>query len=337
MILRRPHPGQLVAVLLVANACALFGSFLIGRYAIDPGTLLRFTWESTAGGGWNGSATVAHVIMQIRLPRLVAALLIGAALSVAGAVYQGLFRNPLVSPDVLGASSGAGFGASLAILLGLNIVGLQTFAFVGGLLAVMGAWSVSRLTRRDQILALVLGGIVVSALFSAGTSMLKYVADPNSQLPAITFWLMGGLNGVRVADLAPLAIPIAVCVTILWLVRWRLDIVSFGDETATALGLNVTLMRALVIVCATVLTGVAVAVGGVIGWVGLIIPHLARMAFGPEHRVLLPASALMGSLFVLGVDTISRTLIEMEIPLGILTALIGAPFLAGLLIRNKSW
>lgn len=329
--------GAILGILLVLNVAALVGSFLIGRYAIDPGTLGTFLWQSTIGGGWTGDASVAHVITRIRLPRLAAAVLIGAALAVAGAAYQSLFRNPLVSPDVLGASSGAGFGASVAIILGLGTTGLQSLAFVGALLAVLGAWTVSRLTSRDQILALVLGGIVVSALFSAGTSILKYVADPNSQLPAITFWLMGGLNGVRGADLLPLAVPVALCTALLWLLRWRLDTITFGDETATALGINVTVLRTLVIVSATLLTGVAVAVGGVIGWVGLIVPHLARMAFGPEHRLLIPAVALLGSLFLLAVDTVSRTLLTAEIPLGILTALLGAPFLAYLLARNKTW
>ncbi len=329
--------GALITVLALVNLAALFGSFLIGRYSIAPSTLADFVWQSTFGGGWQGSSQIAHVIVEIRLPRLLAAVLIGAALSVAGAVYQGMFRNPLVSPDVLGATSGASFGASLAIILGFSVVGLQSAAFLFGLLAVVGAWWISSLSKRDQILTLVLGGIIISALFSAGTSMLKYVADPNSELPAITFWLMGGINGVRRVDLMPLAIPVVACTLILWLMRWRLDVISFGSETATALGVNVPLTRAVVVICATVLTGVSVAVGGVIGWIGLIIPHLTRMAFGPDHRVLIPVSALLGSLFLLGVDTLSRTLFTMEIPLGILTAIIGAPFLAILLIRNKSW
>ena len=193
------------------------------------------------------------------------------------------------------------------------------------------------MTRRDQMLALVLGGIIVSALFSAGVSILKYLADPDRELPAITFWLMGGLNGVRHVDLPALVAPILTCAVVLWLLRWQLDAVTFGEETAKSLGTNVTWLRAGVIVCATVLTAVSVSISGVIGWVGLIVPHVTRMLFGPQHRLLIPVSFLLGSLFLIGVDTISRTLLEAEIPLGILTALLGAPFLAWLLMGNRSW
>ena len=193
------------------------------------------------------------------------------------------------------------------------------------------------MTRRDQVLALVLGGIIVSALFSAGVSILKYLADPDRELPAITFWLMGGLNGVRHADLPALFAPILTCAIVLWLLRWQLDAVTFGEETAKSLGTNVTWLRAGVIVCATILTAVSVSISGVIGWVGLIVPHVTRMLFGPQHRLLIPVSFLLGSLFLIGVDTISRTLLDAEIPLGILTALLGALFLAWLMMGNRSW
>lgn len=333
----RARLGLTIALLLVVNVVVVLLAFALGRFSLGVGEILHYAWESTVGGGWSGASEIEHVITRIRLPRILAAVLIGAALSVAGAAYQSLFRNPLVSPDVLGASGGAGFGASLAILMGIGTVGMQSMAFAFSVAAVFAAYTISRATRRDQILALVLGGIIVSALFSAGTSILKVLADPNSELPAITFWLMGGLNGVRTADLLPLAIPIVVCTAMLWLLRWQLDTVTFGDDTATALGINVRVVRGLVIVCATLLTAVSVAVGGVIGWVGLIIPHLARMAFGPEHRALIPLSALLGSAFLVSVDTLARVLLTAEIPLGILTALIGAPFLAYLLMRNASW
>ena len=323
----------LLLVLVVVNLAAAIGVLTLGRFHVGLPSLL----DLALGGGPNVNSEIEHVIGNIRFPRVVAASLVGGALSVAGASYQSLFRNPLVSPGVLGASSGAGFGAALAILLGLGATGLQGLAFVFGLLAVLGAWSVSRMTRRDQVLALVLGGIIVSALFSAGVSILKYLADPDRELPAITFWLMGGLNGVRHVDLPALVAPILTCAVVLWLLRWQLDAVTFGEETAKSLGTNVTWLRAGVIVCATVLTAVSVSIAGVIGWVGLIVPHVTRMLFGPQHRLLIPVSFLLGSLFLIGVDTISRTLLEAEIPLGILTALLGAPFLAWLLMGNRSW
>ena len=328
---------MLLLLLVAANLATMVGVFTLGRFHTDPATLLDYLGFRLLGYEWTGNPEVAHVIWNIRFPRMVAALLVGGALSVAGAAYQSLFRNPLVSPDVLGASSGAGFGAALAIVLGLGSAGLQGVAFIFGLLAVLGAWSVSRMTRRDQVLALVLGGIIVSALFSAGVSILKYLADPDRELPAITFWLMGGLNGVRHVDLPALVAPILTCAVVLWLLRWQLDAVTFGEETAKSLGTNVTWLRAGVIVCATILTAVSVSISGVIGWVGLIVPHVTRMLFGPQHRLLIPVSFLLGSLFLIGVDMISRTLLDAEIPLGILTALLGAPFLAWLMMGNRSW
>ena len=319
--------AMLLPLLVVANLVTMVGVFTLGRFHTDPTTLLDYLGSRLLGSEWTGNPEVAHVIWNIRFPRMVAALLVGGALSVAGAAYQSLFRNPLVSPDVLGASSGAGFGAALAIVPGLGPTGLQGVAFLFGLLAVLGAWSVSWMTRRDQVLA----------LFSAGVSILKYLADPDRELPAIAFWLMGGLNGVRHADLPALFAPILTCTIVLWLLRWQLDAVTFGEETAKSLGANVTWLRAGVIVCATILTAVSVSISGVIGWVGLIVPHVTRMLFGPQHRLLIPVSFLLGSLFLIGVDTISRTLLDAEIPLGILTALLGAPFLAWLMMGNRSW
>ncbi len=333
----RRRMAVLLLMLAAGNLAALAGAFTLGRFPISIKTLFDYMGSRVLGGQWTGDPEIEHVIWNIRLPRLLVAFLVGGALSVAGAVYQGLFRNPLVSPGVLGVSTGAGFGASLAIVLGAGVLGLQGFAFVFGLLAVLGAWVISSLSRRDPVVTLVLGGIVVSAVFSAGISILKYLADPDSQLPAITFWLMGGLNGVRQVDLLPLAIPVIACSAMLWLLRWQLDTVTFGEDTAKALGVSVTWVRTGVIVCATILTAVSVAISGVIGWVGLIVPHLARMLFGPRHQLLIPVSFLLGSLFLMGVDTVSRTLLEAEIPLGILTSLLGAPFLAWLMIRGRSW
>lgn len=330
--------GWVTIVVLSLLCLALFViSFRLGRFPVPPGDLFKFALTQMSAAGWQGDPSVAHVIANIRLPRLALAMLIGMALSTAGVVYQQMFRNPLVSPDILGASAGAGFGASLAITVGASLIWIQGLAFVCGLLAVMAAWGASRAMRRDAILGLVLAGIVVSAIFSAGTSFLKYVADPDDALPAITFWLMGGLSGVRLGDIFTVAVPALICIGVLWVNRWRLNVLSFGDDTAKALGVNVTVLRAVVIVCATLLTTTAVSVGGLIAWVGLVVPHLARMIVGPDMRVLLVTSALMGAAFLLLVDDIARNWLTMEIPLGILTAVVGAPFLLALIIANREW
>lgn len=322
-----------LAALLVA---AILASFAFGRYPITPDELWR-TVAGLFGHGEGGGEQMTRVITHLRFPRIAAAVLIGLALATAGVVYQGLFRNPLVSPDLLGASSGAGFGAALAIVLGTGMLGIQLFAFVGGLAAVLLAWLASVRMRRDALLGLVLAGIVVGAVFSAGTGFLQYIADPDDELPAITFWLLGGLNSVRIEQLWFLTVPIAICALVLWRCRWSLDVMTFGEDTARSLGVNVVLLRATIIVSATLLTTTSVAVGGLIAWVGLVVPHLMRLAIGPGHRVLLPATMLTGALFLLLVDNIARNLTTMEIPLGVLTAVVGAPFLLALIMMNREW
>lgn len=331
----RRGPGIVLLLTIVLLALLLL-SFNLGRYPVSAATALQYAWESVTGG-WTGEPEVSHVITRIRLPRFLLAVLIGLCLSLAGAVYQQVFRNPLVSPDILGASSGAGFGAALALSLGAGLATLQTLALVFGLLAVAAAWSISRAMRRDAILGLVLAGIVISAVFSAGTSFLKYTADPDEALPAITFWLMGGLSGVRVSDILTVAVPAAVCCAILWANRHRLNVLGFGDDAARAMGVNVTQLRVLVIIIATLLTTASVAVGGLIAWIGLVVPHISRMLVGPDMRRLIPITALLGGIFLLVVDDIARTWLTMEIPLGILTALIGAPFLVALIAANREW
>jgi len=320
-----------LAVLLVLAVVVVTASVLWGRYPMTAGDVWRAIVAPDA------DPTITRIVTQIRAPRIAAAMLVGMALAVAGTVYQGMFRNPLVSPDLLGASAGAGFGASLAIVLGTGLASIQILAFGFGLLAVLTAWSVSRSMRRDPLLGLILAGIVVSAVFSAGTSFLKYVADPNQQLPAITFWLMGGFNGVRPDQLPPLAGIIVVCGTVLWLCRWRLNVISFSDESARTLGVDVRAVRALVVVAATLITTASVSVGGLISWVGLVVPHLVRLAVGPDFRRLLPLAAIAGAIFLLIVDDIARNLTTMEVPLGILTALVGGPFMLALILRDRSW
>ncbi|SCC82351.1 FecCD family ABC transporter permease [Saliniramus fredricksonii] len=276
------------------------------------------------------------VIWNIRLPRVLAAMLVGAALASAGASYQILFRNPLVSPDILGVSSGAALGAVIGIFLSLPVIAIQGFAFLGGLGAVALVIFISRAVRGvDQTLVLVLTGVVIGALAGAATSLLKVMADPYDQLPAITFWLLGSLASTTQADLTPVLPAVLIGLVPLILLRWRINLLSLGDDEARALGVDAPRLRMLVIAAATLITASVVAIAGVVGWVGLVIPHIARMIVGPSFSTLLPAAAIIGAGYLLLVDTLCRTLAAIEIPLGILTAVLGAPFFLYLLARGR--
>lgn len=285
------------------------------------------------------SAQTSVVLWKIRLPRVCGALLIGAALSGAGATYQGLFRNPLVSPDILGVSAGAGLGATLAIFLALPVFAIQAFAFAGGLIAVGLVYAVGSAVRaHEPTLVLVLAGVAVGTLFSAGISLVKLLADPYTQLPTITFWLLGSMTALTSADVLSMLPVVVAGLTPLLLLRWRLTVMSLGDEEASALGLEVGRMRALSVAAATMMTAAVVAVAGIVGWIGLVTPHVARLLVGPDFSRLLPWSLLLGSAFLLATDTIARTVAPVEIPLGILTAMIGAPCFLFLLARGgRSW
>jgi iron complex transport system permease protein len=276
----------------------------------------------------------ATAVLQVRLPRIAVALFVGAALSIAGASYQGLFQNPMVSQDILGASSGAAFGAALAIMLGLGAAGITSLAFALGLAAVALAYGISRASKLGSVLAMILAGMVVSALFSAATSFIKLVADTENVLPAITYWLMGSLNSVRQAD-AAFAIPVILIAAVpVVVLRWRINLLATGEEEARSLGINVCTMRLVVIICATLLTATCVSVSGLIGWVGLIIPHFCRLMFGYDYRRLLPASILLGATFLIVVDDVARLAATSEIPIGILTAVIGAPLFIFLMLKG---
>ena len=333
----RTRPPWRPLVLLLAPLAAIMLALSLGRYGLTSAEL----WAALSGDFSTPQNAVAHTILwQVRLPRIAAALLVGGALALSGATYQGLFRNPMVSPDILGASAGAAFGAALAILWSRSFVEVQLMAFGCGLAAVTTTTLISRIIGRgrDPMLLLVLTGMVVSTLFAAFISMIKFVADPYSKLPAITFWLMGGLSSVDGGDIGRLSLPLVLGTLPLLLLRWRLDVLSFGEEEAQALGLNTRRLRLLFILAATLLTAAAVSVCGMIGWVGLIIPHLTRLLVGPDHHRLLPATLLVGSTFLLLVDTLARCLFALEIPLGILTAIVGAPFFLGLLLRGgRGW
>lgn len=326
-----------VPVATAVLVALFFASFMIGQYPIDPGGVLNVIGAKLLGFECSEPAMAQTIVWKVRLPRIVAAVLIGAALAVAGAVYQGLFKNPMVSPDILGASSGAGFGAALALLLSLPYLAVQGGAFLFGILAVGLAYLIcQRVSRgKDAVLMLILGGMVVSTLFSSFTTLVKYVADPDSKLPEITYWLMGSLASVSQRDILLMLVPLAVGTVPAFLMRWRLNVMVFGDEEAQSMGLNVKRIRAVLIVCATLLTAASVAVAGMIGWIGLIIPHMCRFIVGPNYRDLVPMSLLTGGVFLLVVDCLARTLFTTEIPLGILTSLIGAPFFVYLLFKRK--
>jgi iron complex transport system permease protein len=282
---------------------------------------------------------VSTVVMQVRGPRVLAALLVGAALAAAGSAYQGMFRNPLVSPDILGVSTGAALGAVLAIFLSQNILMTQVFAFAGGLAAVGLVYGVgSRLRGHDPLLALVLTGVVIGTLLGSAIALLKYLADPYNQLPAITFWLLGSLASIAPKDLL-VAAPLALAGLVpMLLLRWRMNLLALPDDEARALGVDTRRLRTLVVACATLMTASVVAISGIIGWIGLLIPHAARLLVGPDFARLLPLAMLMGAAFMLAVDTLCRTLATIEVPPGVLTALIGTPFFLWLFaLARRSW
>lgn len=322
------------AVLGAVFLAVLLGSLLVGRYALSPGQLLHMLWTKVTGGAADWPLSDDKVVFAVRLPRVAAAALVGAALAVSGAAYQGMFRNPMVSPDILGASTGAGFGAAVAILLGAGYFGISAAAFCCGLLAVAAAWLVSRLSRTNQTVALILAGMMISSLFSAGTSFVKLVADTQQQLPAITYWLMGSLSSIKDKDVLFLSIPVTLGMVPLLVLRWRMNLLPLGEEEAQSMGVNTRRLRGAVIVCATLLTSASVAVSGMIGWVGLVIPHFCRMLFGYDYRRLIPAGALFGASFLLIVDDIARLVTTGELPLGILTAFVGAPLFVYLIVTG---
>lgn len=319
--------GQLWVLLIVV----IVSSLCIGRYAVPLTELGRILFGLPSGG----DATMTTVIRNVRLPRILLAGLIGAALSAAGVCFQSVFQNPMASPDILGASSGAGLGAALGLLCGLSARGVMLSAFVCGIVTIVAVFLIGARAQGKQVVNLILAGIMVGSLCNAGISYIKLVADPTNQLPAITYWLMGSLSGAKWSDLQFFAPFIAVGAVPLLLLRWRINILSLGDDEARTMGVSTDRLRWLVICCATLLTAACVAVCGMIGWVGLVVPNLCRRLVGNDVRVLLPSGLLLGASFLLIVDNVSRSLLATEIPIGILTAFIGAPFFLWMLMRKE--
>jgi len=330
-------PGLIIA--LGVLALGLVVAFTVGRYPVSLAELADVLLSRLTGRASSASPAVENVVLLVRGPRVVAAVLVGAALAVAGTAFQGLFRNPLVSPDILGASSGAALGAVIGIFFSLGVIGIESLAFVGGLIAVAAVYVIgSLLQSRDPILVLVLTGVVIGALLGAGVGLVKYLADPYNQLPAMTFWLLGSLAATTVADLLPLIGPVAVGTIVLLALRWRLNVMSLPEDEARALGIATGRLRIAIIVAATLVTSASVATSGIIGWVGLVVPHLARALVGPDFPRLIPTAALLGGGYLLFIDTLARTAAPIEIPLGILTAVIGTPFFIWLLAgMQRDW
>ncbi len=334
---RSSAPGLLIALAVLIAALVL--AFTVGRYPAGLGDLFDVIVAKLSGGTAHVPAAAVDVLLQVRGPRALAAVLVGAALAVAGTAFQGLFRNPLVSPDLLGASSGAALGAAFGIYFSLGVLAIEACAFAGGLAAVAAVYLIgSAMRARDPILVLVLTGVVIGALLGSGIGLMKYIADPYNQLPAITFWLLGSLAAITASDLLPLFAPVAFGTAILVALRWRMNVMSLPDEEARALGVPTGALRILIVAAAALVTSASVAAAGIIGWVGLVVPHIARTLVGPDFARLLPTAALLGGGFLLAIDTLARTATATEIPLGILTSLVGTPFFIWLLAgMSKTW
>ena len=328
-------PTRRIALLGALLFATFLFSFSLGRYGVPVQEVLRIFLGRIFPLTQTWTAEMATVVINIRLPRILMACLVGCALSVAGASYQGVFQNPMASPDILGASSGAAFGAALAILLGGSTRIITLAAFVSSLVTVIAVYLIAQRAPGLRVVNLILAGIMVGSLFTAGTSYIKLVADPSNQLPAITYWMMGSLSGSKLGQVAFVVVPMALGMIPLLLIRWQINILTLGDEEARTLGVNTSRLRFVVILCATLITAASVSVSGMIGWVGLVIPHLSRKLVGNNYRYLLPASMMTGATFLLIVDNVSRNLLAVEIPIGILTAFIGAPFFIYLIARQE--
>lgn len=329
--------GFAVIMLLLTAAliCGIVLAVCAGKYSVTPKESLGILLSSLLGRTPDSPEMTVNVVMGLRIPRIFASVLVGAALSVSGAAYQGIFKNPLVSPDFLGVSSGACIGAAAAILMSMTTVYISIFAFFGGVIAVVLTVSIPALLRNRSNIMLVLSGIIVGSAMSSILGFIKYIADPDTQLASITYWTMGDFSYVSLRELLTVLPLILIPMLVLILMSWWIDVLSMGEDEAKALGANVRLIRGIAIFCSTLLTAGSVCIAGTISWIGLIVPHFGRMIVGPSNRRLIPASALLGGLFMLIVDTLTRTIGATEMPVSILTGVIGAPFFCWLLWRQQ--
>lgn len=337
MRLKTRSKKNLIIVLVIIGLLIItfLVSFMFGRYKIMPSDVLKTLFSKIIRSDNNLDDKISNIIFNIRFPRIMAVCLVGASLSISGAVYQGAFQNTMASPDILGASQGAAFGAALAILLGYSSYGISLMAFMFSMVDVLIVYFVGQIAPGNKILSFVLSGIMVGSIFSSMTAFIKLIADPSSKLPAITYWMMGSFSGITNKSLLYALVPIIIGLLPLIFLRWRINILTLGDKEAISLGVNPARLRLIIIVCATLLTSTCVAISGMIGWVGLVIPHMLRKLLGDDNRLLLPTSCILGSLFLLIVDNISRNLLMSEIPIGILTSFVGAPFFIYLITKRK--
>lgn len=328
------YPVRSIVIMASALLALFLLSFVVGRYGVPLGQVVRILLSGVLPLEQTWTDNMAIAVLNVRLPRILLACLVGCGLSAAGTGYQTVFQNPMAAPDILGASSGACFGAALAILTGQGAVMVTVFAFLASLLSVALVYLVGNHTRGNRVVNLLLAGIMVGSLFSACTSYIKLVADPTNQLPQITYWLMGSLSGTRMGTVKFAAVCMAVGLMPLLLLRWRMNLLTLSPDEARAMGVHTDRLRLAVILSSTVLTAAAVSVSGMIGWVGLVIPHLSRRIVGSDCRRLMPMSCLFGAAFLLLVDNMARCLTATEIPIGILTAFVGAPFFIYLMVKG---
>ena len=337
-----PHAKKVLPypILLILLTLALIALFLVslalGRYRLEIGQIVNILFSRVLDIEPTWDAIAEVVIFQIRLPRIVAAMLIGAALATAGATYQGMFRNPMVSPDFLGVTSGASIGAALAIILERSFTTIQIFAFVFGITAVLITTSIPKLLRNSSITILILSGIVVSGLFRSVMSIMRYLADPDTALPSIVFWQMGSLSKVSGGEIMYVSVPMIVCLAVLIRLAWWVNIMSLGEIQSNLVGVNYKLYRRIGIAASTLLAVLSVSIAGEVGWVGLAVPHLSRLLVGVDNKRIMPVCILAGAIFLLLVDTLARNLSTAEIPLSVLTGFIGAPFFIALIYKQRT-
>lgn len=318
----------LLLLMILISCCS-------GRYYVSPLDVIDIIFSRVRETASDVNPQAVGVVITLRLPRIITAVIIGSAMALSGAAYQGVFKNPLVAPDMLGVSSGACVGASIGILLNMGKIGIQGIAFLGGIIAVFVATTIPKIMKNNSMVMLVLSGIIVGGLLSSVMGLIKYLADPDTQLAEITHWQLGSLTKSTWDSIAYMIPPILCATIVLLLIRWRINILSLGEEEAKSLGTDVKRTRGVIIICATVLTASSVCVSGTIGWIGLVIPHFARMIVGPDNKKSIPLSIILGAIFLLLIDTIARIITSAELPLSILTGFVGAPFYFYLLLKQR--
>lgn len=331
--IRQRYHIMLLAMLIVLILSVLF-SFWVGYYPLKPAEVIK-AFATRFGYTGKVQAQAITIFWSIRLPRILSAVLIGSSLAVAGSVYQGMLRNPLVSPDILGVSSGAGLGAAAAIFIGSPNWLIQLAAFGGGVLAVVLSYLISRKSAHSQTLSLVLTGSMIMTLCNSGVTMIKYISNPNDVLQQLTFWLMGSLSKVTIQSFGWSAVPMVIGLIVVFALRWRINLLTLDDDEAKSLGINTRTYRLIFIIASTLLSASAVCLGGLIGWVGLMVPHMSRALVGPDYKRLIPACAMIGAAYLVLMDDVARSLLSLELPLGVVTSVLGAPFFVYLIIKRK--